>query len=91
MDGKVKRQDEGAGIGLRLSEALGRAYGLDWDKKLIKKLEKLGWTPEIKRYVDDLNAVMKALAPGTVYNSVEERLEVREDKAEETKAKKKTK
>ena len=73
-----------AGIGVRLSEGLGRAYGLDWDRKLIKKLEKLGWTPKmIKRYVDDLNAVMKALRPGTVYKSVKERLEVRKDKAEE--------
>ena len=37
---QVKRQCDGAGIGLRLSEALGRAFGLDWDGKLIKKLEK---------------------------------------------------
>ena len=37
----VRRQGGGAGIGLRLSEALGRAFGLYWDDKLLKKLEKL--------------------------------------------------
>ena len=56
---KVKRQRDGAGIGLRLSEALGRAFGLDWDGKLIEKLERLNWKPKmVKRYVDDLNAVV---------------------------------
>ena len=43
----VKRQVGGAGIGLRLSEALGRAYGLYWDDKLLKKLEKLNWKPKM--------------------------------------------
>ena len=38
-DGKVKKQQLGAGIGLRLSEALGRAFGLWWDGKLLEKLE----------------------------------------------------
>ena len=33
----VRRQVGGAGIGLRLSESLGRAFGLDWDDKLLKK------------------------------------------------------
>ena len=66
---KVKRQCDGAGIGLRLSEALGRAFGLHWDGKLIKKLEQLNWRPKmIKRYVDDLNTVVNAVKPGTRYN-----------------------
>ena len=56
---RVKRQGGGAGIGLRLSEALGRAFGLDWDDKLLKKLERLNWKPKmLKRYVDDLNTVV---------------------------------
>ena len=84
MDGEVKRQAEGCGIGLRLSEALGRAYGLDWDGKLIRKLRNLNWTPEmIQRYVDDLNAVLEQLEPGTRYNEVEEKLEVIEENVEE--------
>ena len=37
MDGEVRWQAEGCGICLRLSEALGRAYGLDWDGKKIQK------------------------------------------------------
>ena len=53
LGGKIRRQSKGAGIGLRCSEALGRAFGLDWDRRLIQKLEELGWPPlMIKRYVD---------------------------------------
>ena len=74
---KVKRQCDGAGIGLRLSEALGRAFGLDWDGKLIKKLEQLNWRPKmIKRYVDDLNTVVNGVKPGTRYNAIEDKLEI---------------
>ena len=74
---QVKRQCDGAGIGLRLSEALGRAFGLDWDGKLIKKLEKLNWRPKmVKRYVDDLNTVVNGVKPGTRYNAIEEKLEI---------------
>ena len=63
---RVKRQGEGAGIGLRLSEALGRAFGLDWDDKLLTKLERLDWKPKVlKRYVDDLNTVVVGVKPGT--------------------------
>ena len=65
-DGKVKKQELGAGIGLRLSEALGRAFGLDWDDKLLTKLERLDWKPKVlKRYVDDLNTVVVGVKPGT--------------------------
>ena len=47
-----------------MSEALGRAYGLDWDRKLIEKLVNLDWTHDmIKRYVDDLNAILKVQKP----------------------------
>merc|ERR1712020_268305 len=74
---EVKRQGEGAGIGLRLSEALGRAFGLDWDDKLLKKLERLDWKPKmLKRYVDDLNTVVIGVKPGTRYNELKEKLEI---------------
>ena len=80
---RVKRQGGGAGIGLRLSEALGRAFGLDWDDKLLKKLERLNWKPKmLKRYVDDLNTVVIGVKPGTRYNAIEEKLEVVEDQIE---------
>ena len=76
----VKRQTEGAGIGLRLSEALGRAFGLNWDGKLIRKLERLNWKPKmIKRYVDDLDAVVNGVKAGTKYNAVDEKIEVIEE------------
>ena len=82
-EGKVKRQGEGAGIGLRLSEALGRAFGLWWDGKLLAKLERLNWRPKmLKRYVDDLNTVVNGVKPGTKYNDAEEKLEIVEDKVE---------
>merc|ERR1712155_184987 len=71
---KVKRQGGGAGIGLRLSEALGRAFGLDWDDKLLKKLERLDWKPKmLKRYVDDLNTVVIGVKPGTRHNAIEDK------------------
>ena len=80
---RVKRQGGGAGIGLRLSEALGRAFGLDWDDKLLTKLEKLDWKPKmLKRYVDDLNTVVIGVKPGTRYNATEDKLEVVEDQIE---------
>ena len=80
---RVKRQGGGAGIGLRLSEALGRAFGLDWDDKLLKKLKRLKWTPKmLKRYVDDLNTVVIGLKPGTRYNAIEDKLEIVEDQIE---------
>ena len=41
LGGEVRRQLSGAGTGLRCSEALGRAFGLHWDKKLVTKLERL--------------------------------------------------
>ena len=76
----VKRQTDGAGIGLRLSEALGRAFGLSWDGKLIRKLERLNWKPlMIKRYVDDLDAVVNGVKAGTKYNEIEEKLEIIEE------------
>ena len=79
----MKRQANGAGTGLRCSEALGRAFGLDWDRRMIQKLEKLNWPPlMIKRYVDDLNALLRALKPGVRYNAMEERLEMVEEMIE---------
>ena len=45
LGNEVKKQHSGVGTGLRCSEALARAFGLDWDKKLIAKLEALGWPP----------------------------------------------
>merc|ERR1712004_365084 len=79
----VRRQVDGAGIGLRLSEALGRAFGLYWDDKLLKKLEKLDWKPMmLKRYVDDLNTVVIGVKAGTRYNPTEDKLEVVEDQVE---------
>ena len=77
LGGKIRRQGRGAGIGLRCSEALGRAFGLDWDRRLIQRLEGLGWPPlMIKRYVDDLNAILTTLGPGVRYNKDENKLEV---------------
>ena len=68
---------------MRLSEALGIAFGLDWDDKLLKKLEKLDWKPKmLKRYVDDLNTVVIGVKPGTRYNAAEDKLEVVEDQIE---------
>ena len=59
------------------------AFGLYWDDKLLKKLEKLDWKPlMLKRYVDDLNTVVIGVKPGTRYNAAEDKLEVVEDQIE---------
>ena len=80
LGGEVKKQASGAGTGLRCSEALGRAFGLDWDRKMIQKLEKLDWPAlMIKRYVDDLNTLLRALKPGVRYNAMEDKLETIEE------------
>ena len=51
---------------------------------MIEKLVNLGWTHDmIKRYVDDLNAILKVQKPGTRYNHEEEKLEIVEDLIEE--------
>ena len=72
-----------AGIGLRLSEALGRAFGLHWDDQLLRKLERLDWKPMmLKRYVDDLDTVVIGVKPGTRYNATDDKLEVVEDQIE---------
>ena len=90
LGGKIRRQARGAGIGLRCSEALGRAFGLDWDRRLIQKLEELGWPPlMIKRYVDDLNAILTTLEPGVRYNQDENKLEVVQELVEEDLSKEK--
>ena len=87
-DGKVKKQNGGAGIGLRLSEALGRAFGLWWDGKLLEKLERLDWKPKmLKRYVDDVNTVVHGVKAGTKYNETEEKLEIVQDKVEDDQGK----
>ena len=39
----------------------------------------------IKWYMDDLNAVVEQLEPGTDYNEVEEKLQVKEEKDMEKK------
>ena len=84
LGGEIRRQSKGAGIGLRCSEALGRAFGLDWDRRLIQRLEELNWPPlMIKRYVDDLNAILTALGPGVRYNQVEGKLEVVQELVED--------
>ena len=83
LGGEVKRQVNGVGTGLRCSEALGRAFGLDWDRKMIQKLENLNWPAlMIKRYVDDLNALLRALRPGVRYNAMEDKLELIEEMIE---------
>ena len=86
--GLVRKQKGGAAIGLRLSEALGRSFGLVWDRKLVEKMEKLDWKPDmVERYVDDLNGIMDGVKPGTRYDKVEDKLGIVEDKIEEDEGK----
>ena len=56
---------------------------MEWDRRLIQRLEVLSWTPlMIKRYVDDLNAILTAVDPGVRFNQEELKLEVVEELVE---------
>ena len=51
---------------------------------MTQRLEELSWPPlMIKRYVDDLNAILTAVKPGVRFNQAENKLEVVEELMEE--------
>ena len=70
FDGKVYRQTEGGPIGLRLSMAVSRVVMAMWDKKLSKLGGQTGWLVHLlKRYVDDVTAVVETLRLGVRWTS----------------------
>ena len=56
---------------------------LRWDRKFLKKLDKLGWEVTLyKRYVDDILIAVRGVQPGVRYNPAKGNLEVVEGEIE---------
>ena len=73
--GRYFKQKDGAPEGVDTSVEACDIYMLVWDDKLLKKLKQLGigWE-DYKRYVDDIEMVLKAIEKGWVYNREQDRM-----------------
>jgi hypothetical protein len=66
FDDKIRVQDKGGPIGLKLTGEIFDCIMIDWDKQLLEKLEKLKLIPEIyTRYKDDIEIAIESLAKGS--------------------------
>ena len=76
MGGDIFRQDDGSPMGLDTSVEGSDIYMLAWERALISKLYKLGWSLEIyKRYVDDIFTLLFNLNKGWHYNVQKDKME----------------
>ena len=63
---KVRLQNKGGPIGLKLTGEIAECIMKQWDKKLIKELRKVNMEPIIDcRFKDDINLVAEAVEKGT--------------------------
>ena len=75
FDNQIYKQSKGGSIGSELTGEVSRVYMLRWDRKLMKKLEKLGWEVVLyKRYVDDILIAVRGVQPGILSISISKRL-----------------
>jgi hypothetical protein len=66
FDNKMRVQDKGGPIGLKLTGEIFDCIMIDWDKKLLKELEKFKLNPEIyTRFKDDIEVAIEALDKGS--------------------------
>ena len=83
FNNKVYKQSKGGSIGSELTGEVSRVYMLRWDRKFLKKLDKLGWEVTLyKRYVDDILIAVRGVQPGVRYNPAKGNLEVVEGEIE---------
>ena len=76
IGGEIGRQMEGGAIGSDLTGEEARIYMFLWDNKLMDKCKDLGILVNLyKRYVDNMNIVMRALGKGWLYNKKKKILE----------------
>ena len=70
IDTQLRRQKCGGAIGSDATEECARLYMLSWDRKLKKKLKKLGLKTELYcRYVDDILCALDAINIGWDYDA----------------------
>ena len=66
FDKKVRVQKKGGPIGLKLTGEIFDCVMIDWDKELLKRLEKSQMTPEIyTRFKDDIEIAIESLEKGS--------------------------
>ena len=67
---EIRIQNSGGPIGLGLTGEVADCIMIDWDRKLLEKLNSLGINPEIyARYKDDITVVTKRLEKGTCFRN----------------------
>ena len=67
FDNQIRKQSNGGPTGLKLTGEVGDCIMIDWDKTLIKELEKIGIEPIIyARFKDDINLVVESVEKGSI-------------------------
>ena len=69
FNNELRKQRNGRAIGLELTGLLARIYMIWWDKQFLEKCAQNGILLKIyKRYVDDINLLLKYIGTGYKYN-----------------------
>jgi hypothetical protein len=88
FENKVRIQNKGGPIGLKLTGEIADCVMIDWDKKLLSKLKSFELIPDVyTRYKDDIEVVMESLDKGSKLEDDkividEEKKSVDEDKSD---------
>ena len=81
--GEAHLQEEGGSIGERFTQALARLVMLDWDREFLKVAQENNVVMIMyKRYIDDVNELLRALPAGTRWNAETKEMEIQEDQVE---------
>ena len=82
--GKLRIQGQGGPIGLGLTGDVADCAMVDWDKKLIEKLKKLGIHSALyKRFKDDITIMLEILEKGTDFKEGELQIDEAKKKRDE--------
>ena len=66
FNNKVRIQNKGGPIGLKLTGEIADCVMIDWDKKLLAKLKSFELIPDVyTRYKDDIEVAMESLEKGS--------------------------
>ena len=90
FDNQIRVQNKGGPIGLKLTGEIFDCIMIDWDKKLLKELEKVKINPNLyTRFKDDIEIAVESLEKGC--KLVEENIVIDDTKKEEDEDKSDTK
>ena len=69
FDGEIRQQLSGGAIGLELTGNIAQVFMIWWDLQLKSRLSNMVMDAQLfKRYVDDVNLALRAIAAGTRYS-----------------------